>query len=47
MTSANISGRHAKLKEISKKEQVNIDSMSGKDFMKKHRFDLASGNEED
>ena len=35
-----------KMQEISEKEQVSTALMSGRDFMKKHRFDLDSGNEE-
>jgi len=37
-------GRYVKLEEISKKEHVNVDSMFGKDFMKKHRFDISPRN---
>ena len=44
MSRANTNGRRTKLREISKEEKVSIDSVSGKDFMKKHRCDLASGN---
>lgn len=44
MTSANKKGRYVKLEGISKKEQVHVDSMSEKDFMKKHRFDISPRN---
>lgn len=44
MTNANMKHRYVKLEGISKKEHVNVDSVSRKDFMKKHRFDLSPRN---
>ena len=37
-------GQYVKLEGISKKEHVNVDTISGRDFMKKHRFDIGPGN---
>lgn len=43
MTSANVKSRYTKPERISKKAHINLGTMSGKDIIKKYRFEMEMG----